>query len=233
MRGKVFASLALGAALALAGTAGHASDTSASQAAKPFKYTYRVTDLTVEAQYTAFGAKATSRLWLDGPSKMKWVSWFGPNPKRLPGTLISVAALYLTGEATYSSLDPSCASSLEYKTSKSHPVRSSFLLDTRNPRRLRLRVEVQKFPIARAFPGKDGGPEMSEHPNRCGKALVRWYDEAEGVLPTSAMTRPSFVFTDSLRLKLEEFGETIEWTLRMTVKRIRYHLIDCATESGC
>lgn len=202
----------------------------------PFKYTYRITHLTVNAEYTAYGSKASSRLRLDGPSKLKWISWFGPNAKGRAGTYISVAALFLTGEASYSSPDPSCASQITYKSSTSHPVRATFQLISFN--RVRIRITVRKFPIARAFAGRDSGPATSDYSNRCGSAQVRFYDSAEAVVLSSVLAKPSFVITDSRRESFESHegiagANSIDWTLEMMVKRIRYHLIDCATEPGC
>jgi hypothetical protein len=233
-RGRFWTWIALGAVLLLVAPAGNAAETAAG-VTKPFKYTYRITDLTVNAEYKTYGSKATSVLRLDEPSKLKWISWFGPDAKGRAGTYLSVAALYLTGEARYSSPDPSCASHLQYKTSKSHPVTATVQLYRFNP--LRLRVVVRKFPVARAYVGRDSGPETSGEDDRCGTADMGLYETAQQFVFPEALKKPSFVLTDSLRTSWPtDFipGEdSIDWTLKMTVKRVRYHLIDCATEPGC
>lgn len=194
----------------------------------PFKYTYRITALEVVAEFKDHASKATTRLRLDGRSKMRWLSWFGPKPMGGTPTTISVAALYLKGEASYLSPDPSCGSRFEYSSSRSHPVRAALWLDQRVP--TRIRVEVHKFPLARALAGQDAGNPDSER--RCGEAKVLRYDSAEAVVPLSVLKKPRFTVVDHHR---DSYGgvESMDWTLRMTVQRLRYHEIDCATEPGC
>ena len=111
-------------------------------------------------------------------------------------------------------------------------MRSAFLLDPFTFKYLRIRVEVGDFPIARALTGQDSGSAFSGVGNRCGKAEVRWYDSGKATVPMSVLTKPQFVVVASRHEKLED-GEAIDWTLKLTVKRLRYHRIDCATESGC
>ncbi len=198
--------------------------------AAPFKYTYRITDLTVAAEFKSWQATVKTTLRLDGPSKMRWISYFGPKPLARP-TQISVAVLYLTGKATYSSDDPSCGSKLEYRTSRSHPVKASLLVDTTTSNSLRIRISVDKFPLAVPLPGKDSGDPQYEYPNRCGEAAVEWYDNAASIVPGSVMTKSSFTVDAGRK---ETFGvESVDWRLKMTVKRLRHHLIDCPTEPGC
>ena len=199
----------------------------------PFKYVFKVTALDVDGTYTAHGSTASSHLHLDGSSKKKWISWFGPKPTLGPGTLISTAALYLTGQASYSSPDQSCASKFTYKSSRSHPVRAVFVLDTFTFKDLRIRVDVEKFPIARALPGQDSGGAFSGTGDRCGKAEVRWFDTAHAIVPASVLTNAQFAVVASRHETFEDDGEAIDWTMKLTVKRLRYHLINCATESGC
>ena len=231
-RGSAWAWFALAAAFILVPSAGNAASV-APTAAKPFKYTYRVIALEVDAEYRAAGSTATTHLRLDGPSKERWISWFGPKPKGGVPTQVSVAVLYLTGQASYSSPDPSCASKFTYKSSSSHPVRSVLLVDTVTSKNLRIRVDVGDFPIARALRGQDSGSAYSGYSNRCGKAEVRWYDTATAIVPASVMTKPRFVVVANRHEKFGEDNESIDWTLKMTVKRLRYHLIDCPTEPGC
>ena len=233
-RGRGWVWLALLVALVLTSLSIPAANAGSSQSkGKPFKYTYRVTAVDVDAEYRAAGSTATTHLRLDGPSKMRWISWFGPNPRGGVPTQVSAAVLYLTGQASYSSSDPSCASKFTYKSSRSHPVRSVLLVDTVTSKKLRIRVEVGDFPIARALRGQDSGSAYSGYSNRCGKAEVRWYDTAQAIVPASVMTKPRFVVVASRHEKFTEDNESIDWTVKMTVQRLRYHLIDCATESGC
>jgi hypothetical protein len=230
--GCIWTGIATGAVLVLVAPAGHAAR-SAAEASKPFKYTYRITALDVDAEYRAAGSTATTHLRLDGPSKKRWISWFGPKPMGGAPTQVSAAVLYLTGQASYSSPDPSCFSKFTFTSSRSHPVRSVLSVDTVTSKKLRIRVEVGQFPIARALRGQDSGSAFSGYENRCGKAEARWYDNAQAIVPAAAMTKPSFVVVANRHEKFAEDNESIDWTLKMTVMRERYHLIDCATESGC
>ena len=218
------------AAFVVPAATGHAAGTASGT--PPFRYVFRITALDVTATLTAGNAKTDVRLRLDGPSRKKRLSWYGDKPL-LPPALMADAAMHLHGEATYSSPDPTCAQTLDYRPSPSHPVRSDLWIGqqiSHGP--LRLYVAVRKFPLAIPVPGQDAGIESSE---RCGKPQVRWYDDADGTLPLRVFSKPSFTFVAHRKERFDEGGgiDSIDWTLRMTVKRLRYQRIDCRREPGC
>jgi hypothetical protein len=198
----------------------------------PFRYVFQITALDVDATLTAGTAKTDVRLRLDVPSRKKWLSWYGDKPL-VPPALMADAALQMRGEAAYSSPDATCAQTLEYRPSPSRPVRGDLWIgQQRSHGPLGLYLQVRKFPLAIPVPGQDAGIDSAE---RCGKPLVRWYDTANGTLPLRVFSRPSFTFVAHRKERFDEGGgiDSIEWTLKMTVKRLRYQRIDCRTEPGC
>ena len=230
---KLAPMVALLAALALSAASASAEPAGVS-AAQPFKYSFRIAKLDVTATLTYGQSKVVSRGRLDAPSNERLLSWLGPKPTlRARPRTIAVAALNLVGKADYSSPDTSCSSTLPYRSSPTHPVKASLHLDSVTWREPRIRVDLSKFPLGAPTGGKDAGTQDT-YPNKCGKAEVGWWDTAEGVVPLSVLSRPSFTFTAHRKERFEDPGiESIDWTVAMTVKRVKYHAINCATEPGC
>jgi hypothetical protein len=195
--------------------------------APPFKYTYRITGLTFEAEHRGYGATATTRLRLDGPSKLQVLSWFGPKPTGGVPRAVSVAALFLEGEVAYSSSKPGCSSRYAVRSSRSHPVKSTLVIDPFTYKTPRIRVSVGRFPVARSSPGDPDGD-----PRGCGTGELRGSESAQSIVPASVMEKPRFVVSTNGRWSYGG-AEFTEWKMDLTVTRLRYHLIDCATESGC
>ena len=122
---------------------------------------------------------------------------------------------------------------LDYRSSKSKPVKGDVWFGqatTKAP--FRLYFAVPNFPLAEPIPGQDSGLPFTGSA-QCGKPEVRWYDNADGMLPLSFLQKPSMTFVAHRQERLDEPTGSVEWTLRMTVKRLSYHKIDCATEPGC
>ena len=88
------------------------------------------------------------------------------------------------------------------------------------------------FKLAEPIPGQDAGLPFSGS-ERCGDLEVGWYDNADGTAPLSVFQKPVYTFVDRRHARLDEPEGSVDWTVRMTVKRLMYHRIDCATESGC
>src|SRR6476659_7385133 len=120
-------------ALALVAVAGALAPAAASQPAghteraRPFRYSFRIASLDVTATLTSGKATTTTRLRLGSPAKTKWLSWFGDKPLA-PPRLLADSALHLQGTAAYASADPTCARTLEYQSSRSHPVKGDLWL---------------------------------------------------------------------------------------------------------
>jgi hypothetical protein len=219
------AAFVLGLTIALTPAAG-------AKGTPPFKYVFRITAVDITATITYGKARATSRVRLERPSKTKWLSWFGDKPKGRPTTLAD-AALYFRGQAAYSSTDPACAKTLDYRSSKTHPVKGDVWFGQPNARApFRVYWALRDFPIAEPIPGQDAGLPFSG-PERCGNLEVGWYDNAEGTAPLSVFQKHGYTFVDRRHARLDEPEGSVDWTVRMTVKRLTYHRIDCATEPGC
>jgi hypothetical protein len=225
MQKWLVAALVVGLAVAATPAAG-------AKGTPPFKYVFRVTAVDVTATITYGKAEATSRLRLEGPSKMKWLSWFGDKP-RGRATTMADAALYFRGQAAYASADPTCAQRLDYRSSKRKPVKGDVWFGQTSAKApFRVYWALRDFPIAEPIPGQDAGLPFAGS-ERCGKPEVRWYDNADGTAPLAIFQKPSFTFVDHRHERLDEPEGSVDWMVRMTVKRLSYHEINCATEPGC
>jgi len=93
-------------------------------------------------------------------------------------------------------------------------------------------VYLRNVPLASPNPGTDSGDPNQQ--GRCGKPVFDWFDNAEDVLPGSVLPKPSFTMTFQRKERFSDPGiESIDWTVRIVVQRVRYRTINCATEPGC
>jgi hypothetical protein len=215
----------LGAVIVLASSASVAAG-AGPKAGQPLAYSFRITVLDVTATFTKGKSTVKTRLRLEGPSRERTLVWvgrkLGPSMSGIGPTLVSLA-----GEATYSSPDPGCSGKLALRSSRARSVPVTlFYFGTR------VHVYVQKFPLATVLPGRDSGVSDDPSLGRCGTPLFDWYETANIFRPPAVFRSPSFTVTAQRKERFED-GEAIEWTLRMTVKRIRLRLIDCNTHPGC
>lgn len=193
---------------------------------QPFAYTFRISAVTVTATFTHGDSTVRTQLHLEAPSQQRTLIWLGPKAPNSNTNGVGPSRISLVGKATYTSPDPSCTQELDVRSSRSRPILAVlFFFGTR------LHVKVHKFPLATARPGRDGTPSDPSL-DGCGKPVVDWYDNANAYFPPSVFQKPSFTATAHLNEKFED-GEAVDWTLRMTVKRVRYRPIDCASAPGC
>lgn len=183
---------------------------------KSFTYTFRVTAVTLDATFTAGKAKAHTTLHVDTPSRPRTLTWVnGLSPNNTNG--IGPTVVTLEGRAVYSSADPTCAQTRPFHSKRPTPVVIFALSDP-------ARLNVEKFPVAVPHPGADGGPTWAQY-GKCGEPVFDWFDEANIKVPVSAFSRPTLTVTATRHSPNLGDGEGIDWTLRVTLKRLAYKLL--------
>lgn len=222
----------LGFSLILVSSSAGQAASARTQATPPFKYLFRVTALTMTSTLTYQQSKATTRYRLEHPSESRWLTYLGRKP--LPGArprYTAAPVLPVVAKATYSSADPTCTQTIEFRPSKRRPLQARLFLGQFGAQ-VRVRITMDNVPLAAPAPGKDSGD-----PNqigRCGKPVFDWFDNATDVLPATVLPKPSFTMTFQRKETFTDPGiESIDWTVKMVVQRVRYRTINCATEPGC
>ena len=116
---------------------------------------------------------------------------------------------------------PTCARTL--KLDSSSPVFLS-LGGGRDPvvRHPTIVVSIQNFPFVIGNATRDG---------LCGK-VEKSAESATKILPYSVLAKKSFTVVAEQHQVLED-GEGLDWTLKLTLKRIAFRSISCAAAKGC
>jgi hypothetical protein len=221
----------LGLGLILSSSAGQAAP-ARGQATPPFKYLFRVTALAMTSTLTYQQSKAITRYRLERPSESRWLTYLGRKP--LPGARPRQTAAPVfpaVATARYSSSDPTCTQTIEFRPSQRRPLQARLFLGQYGAQ-VRVQVSLDNVPLAAPAPGKDSGDPNQQ--GRCGKPVFDWFDNATDVLPASVLPKPSFTMTFQRRERFTDPGiESIDWAVKMVVQRVRYRTIDCAKEPGC
>jgi hypothetical protein len=222
----------LGLSLILVSSSAGQAAPARTQATPPFKYLFRVTALTMTSTLTYQQSKATTRYRLERPSEARWLTYLGRNP--LPGARPRQTAAPIVpavATATYSSSDPSCTQTITFRPSRRRPLQARIFIG-RYSAQLRVQVYLDNVPLATPYPGKDSGDPNQK--GQCGRPVFDWFDNATDVLPASVLPKPSFTMTFERKERFTDPGiESIDWTVKMVVQRVRYQTINCATEPGC
>src|SRR5262249_309703 len=122
---------------------------------KSFTYTFRVTAVNLDATFTTGKAKAHTTLHVAAPSRPTTLTCVtGHSPNNTNG--IGPTVVTLEGQAVYSSADPTCGSTRAFHSKHPTPVAILAFTDPAT-------VYVQKFPLAVAHPGADGGPTWAQY----------------------------------------------------------------------
>jgi hypothetical protein len=201
-------------------------------ATPPFKYQFRVTALTMTSTLTYRQSKVVTRYRLERPSEARWLTYLGTHP--LPGARprqYAAPIVPVVATATYSSSDPSCTQSIEYRPSSRRPLQAGIFLGQIGAN-VRVQVELRKVPLGVPFPGTDSGDPAQK--GRCGKPVFDWWDNAKQYLPATVLPKPSFTMTFQRKETFQDPGiESIDWAVKMVVQRVSYRTINCKTEPGC
>lgn len=215
--------LALLALLASAGVAGSAATTDVT----PFSYSFVVTSVTASGTFTSNGATATIHVHLTQPTKKIQMVWLGKHDggsKNGSGG----AQITFTGEAVFTDPGmPSCNKTFPITSAGSHPLVGIILGNARervvtHPIFYAL---VGRFPMVTGFPGHDGV---------CGLVRKDWWETAHGSWPFPAIVKKkSFTLHDHKPLTDLGDGESVEWTLDMNVRKVRFIPISCRKAKGC
>jgi hypothetical protein len=207
--------------------AGYAAGATATEVA-PFEYRFRVTAVTLTSTFTKDGATATTALRLGSVPKAKSMTWWGTKGagRGIPWNGVGALNVRMAGTVTYSGLEnPACNGMVTLDTSRWRPISASIALAySWSPARARLSAGAGRFPVATIYPRRGGAGETG--------ALTWWQPGAVGMRLFSVVRQPGFSISTSNRETFDD-GSTLEWTARMTVRRIRYRQIDCRRTQWC
>jgi hypothetical protein len=212
------------AALAWAGYAAAA----ATKEVAPFEYRFQVTSVTLTATFTMGEATATTQLRLTTLPKRKSMTWYGRKGPAgsLPWNGVGVVVVRMTGTVVYSGLDQaSCNGTVTLDTSRWRPVYAGVsLAQSWDAPRAKLSASAGRFPVATIYPRRGGACENG--------VLTWWQPGAVGMRPFGVVRQPGFSISTSNRETFDD-GSTLEWTARLTVRKIRYRRIDCRHTQWC
>ena len=215
--------LALLVSLAAAGIAAPA----ATKDVPLFQYVFDVRSVTLTGTYWTSGGTATTRIHLAKPTKKISMIWFG----KLGGGLrngVGGAGISLVGEAVFKSpSDPSCNQTLKVASRATSVFLS--LGGARDPvvTRPTIYADVENIPMAFGYGAHDGVPCKVQ-------VLQGMVDNAHHTFPLAVLAKKSF--TMSVRHPKEDLGdgESIAWSLQMTVRGYSYRPYKCAAgDYGC
>jgi hypothetical protein len=191
----------------------------------PFVYTFQVTSVSLDATFTSGAATATTELHLAVLPKRKSLSWWGPkNHSNANGSVSAV--IRLAGTATYSGLG-ACDATVSLETSRwKTPIFASLgLAHAREGPAARATVTASagRFPLATTYPRRGGG---------CENGALPWWEGGYKDVPLSVLHKSSFSLTTHDSKNIED-GATLEWTVKMTVKKLAYGRLDCSHSQLC
>jgi hypothetical protein len=203
----------------------------------PFTYKFRVVGFSMTATLTYAKSAATIRYRLERPSVARSLYYLGPRPTNPQGAwrgTFAAPVVDVVAEATYSSPDPSCTKTIEYRPAGNKIVQ--VFVHLAPPRGVLRRVSagVGRIPLAIPHPGQDaGGPDP--RPEKCGKPVMgSWYQDALAYAPARFLAKPRVTITGHHKERFTDPGiESIEWSLKVVLQRMSYSKINCATHPGC
>jgi hypothetical protein len=214
------------ALLALLATAGVAAP-AATRDVKPFSYSFVVASVTATGTFAINGATSTIHVHLTAPTKKLQMVWLG---KHAPGSSngSSGAQIRFTGEAVFTDPTmPSCNRTFPITSAGSHPLVAMILGNARDPVVTHpiFYAMVGRFPMITGYPSRDGV---------CGKVSKDWWETAHGSFPFPAIAKKkAFILRDHHPLEDLGDGESVEWSLEMHVRRVRFFPISCQKAKGC
>jgi len=200
----------------------------------PFVYEFRVVGFSATATLTYATTSATIKYRLLKPSIARTVAYLPRSGSRIrfAAPIVDVVA-----QATYTSPDPSCTGrTIQYRPAGNKIVQVYVGLDPLSGTVRRVKSEVTRIPLAIPFPGQDGvGTEGLEPLPRCGRPeMGHWYQDMEGFAPVRLLSRPRVTISGRDSTQFTDEGiESIEWSLDVTLQRLKYRPIDCAKHPGC
>ena len=227
---------ALAALLAFSAPAGQ-SATANPQGIPPFRYEFRVIDFSMTATLTFAKTATTTRYRLEKPSATRSLHYLGPrpaNPQSAWKGTFAAPVVDVVAEATYSSPDPSCTKSIEYRPAGNRIVQVFVQLQPPRGALRRVSAGVGRIPLGEPHPGQDGAIDPYGRP-KCGKPdFGDWYQDAVAYAPARLLAKPRVTITTHHEEKFSDPGiESLEWTLKVVLQRVGYRKINCATHPGC
>jgi hypothetical protein len=194
----------------------------------PFEYRFQVASVTLTSTFTKGVFTATTELRLGSLPRRKSMTWWGRKGAGggIPWNGVGVVVVRMAGTVTYSGLDePSCNGTVRLDTSRWRPIYAGVsLANSWNTARAQLSASAGRFPVATIYPRRGGA---------CENGLLTWWQPgAVAMRPFGHVRRSGFSISTSNRETFDD-GSTLEWTARMTLRKIRYRLIDCRRTQWC
>jgi hypothetical protein len=174
-----------------------------------YSYAFEVSAARVVATYTLHGAKTVTSLHIKAPSRRLQLDWTGSFSVRSP-------KLVLVGNSAYTSKVASCAS-----TSPFPPHATQFYVSASGSG---LVLDVEKFPVGGIGDGQDNGATDGSPPP-CGYPASVYFDVARLHVPYVGLSRPVYTATATKPVANLGDGQTLAWTVQMTLKRISFRLL--------
>jgi hypothetical protein len=192
----------------------------------PFIYTFQVRAVQVHAVFAQGGATATTDWHLASLPKRKSLSWWGKKNYSNANGAVS-ALLRLTGTATYAGLPGTCNTTVTLDSTRwKYPIFASMIVGNARDAVVThptLGIGVGRFPLATIYPARGGA---------CENGALPWWDGANGSLPLGTVRKASFSFSAHSSKNIED-GATVDWTVKLSVRRIAYRAIDCSHSQLC
>ena len=163
--------------------------------------------------------------------------YLGPrpaNPQSAWKGTFAAPVVDVVAEATYSSPDPSCTKSIEYRPAGNRIVQVFVQLQPPRGALRRVSAGVGRIPLGEPHPGQDGAIDPYGRP-KCGKPdFGDWYQDAVAYAPARLLAKPRVTITTHHEEKFSDPGiESLEWILKVVLQRVGYRKINCATHPGC
>lgn len=177
--------------------------------------------------FTINGATSEIKVHMTQPTKKIQMVWLGKHDGGSRNGSGS-ASITFTGEAVFTDPGmPSCNKTFPITSAGSHPFAGIILGNARD------RVVthpifyamVGRFPMVTGYPGSA---------NKCGLVRKDWWETAHGSWPFPAIVKKkTFTLRDHRPLEDLGDGESVEWSLEMKVRKVRFIPISCAKAKGC
>ena len=192
----------------------------------PFIYTFQVTSVDVHAVFAQGAATATTDWHLASLPRRKSLSWWGKKNYSNANGAVSTL-LRLAGTATYAGLAATCNTTVTLDSTRwKYPIFASMIVGNARDAVVThptLGIGVGRFPLATIYPARGGA---------CENGALPWWDGANGSLPLDTVRKTSFSFNAHGSKNIED-GATVDWTVKMRVRRVAYRVIDCSHSQLC
>ena len=176
-----------------------------------YAYTFEITGAKLVATYTLRGAKTVTTLHTKAPSRTYEIAWTGRHgDSRSP-------RLTFVGQASYSSRVAACSATSTFPANS-----TQFYVGAQATG---VRILVERFPVGGIGDGLDNGATALTPP-KCGYPASSYFDDADILVPFASLEGSTAVGTATKPQADLGSGDTLGWTLQVTIKRVSLRLLN-------